>query len=71
MTEGRSSSVIVLSHLEVAQFSIELAAAHSVLIDLSTSQFCHCACTPLKLSFCFLLLISFWKVSVQNAPLSA
>jgi hypothetical protein len=31
---------------------MDLAAAHIVLLARSTSPFCHCAFTPLKLMFC-------------------
>jgi hypothetical protein len=71
MAKFLSSGVIVLSHFEIAWFSIERAAAHSVLFDLSTSPFCHCVFTPLKLSFWFLLSVYFWNVLVRTAPLSA
>jgi hypothetical protein len=55
MAKGHSSAVIVLSHYEIAWFSIDRAAAPSVPFDLSPSPFYHCVFTPLKLSrwFCF------------------
>jgi hypothetical protein len=71
MAKGHSSDVIVLSHLEMAWFSIECAAARSVPFECSTRPFCHWAFTPLKLRCCFLLSIAFWNVSERNAPLSA
>jgi hypothetical protein len=49
MAKGHSSAVIVLSHFEIAWFSIDRAAAHCVPLDLSARPFCPCAFTPLKL----------------------
>jgi hypothetical protein len=71
MAKGHSSAVIFLSHIEIAWFSIERAAAHSVPFERSTRSFCHWAFTPLKLRYWFLLSIAFWNVSERNAPLSA
>jgi hypothetical protein len=36
MAKGHSSAVIVLSHCEIAWFSIDCDAAHSVPVDLLT-----------------------------------
>jgi hypothetical protein len=71
MAKDHSSAVMVLSHFEIAWFRIDRAVAHNVLFNLSTNPFCHCAFTPLKFSRCFLFLMSFWNVSLWNAPLSA
>jgi hypothetical protein len=70
MAKGHSSAVIVLSHLEMAWFSVERAAAHSVPFERQLGHF-FTGLTPLKLSCWFLLSIAFWNVLERNAPLSA
>jgi hypothetical protein len=71
MAKGHSSAVMVLSRFEIAWFSIDRAAAHSVPFDLSIRTFCHCVFRPLKISRWFLLSMAFWNLSVGKALLSA
>jgi hypothetical protein len=71
MAKCHDSAVMVLSHFEIAWFSIERAATHIVPFDLSTSPFFQFAFTPLKLIICFLLSMSFGNFLARNAPLLA
>jgi hypothetical protein len=50
---------MMFSHLDIAWFSMDLAAAHNVPLECSTRPFCPCAFTPLKLMFCHFASISF------------